>query len=172
MKESWRVNDILWGRLDGICQLVSLLLDPRTLERVWAVNSQFRSRIRKKFLDDSDQFRPAMDPRSFMPNCGEDIDRKLRALLIRVFGGTYTEGDRAELVAMLIRAAQNETLEQQFANSFAKKDFSSAEDYFLRGYKVASQGIRNLMTLGAVPIVAKGVLATLKALLGLKRKVN
>jgi hypothetical protein len=172
MKESWRVNDILWGRLDGTCQLVDLLLNPEAVERVWAANSQFRSKIREKFLDDSGQFRPAMEPRSFMPNCGEEVDSKLRSLLSRFFAGTYTENDRAEFVATLIRAAQNETLEQQFANSFAKKGFSSAEDYFLRGYKVASEGIRNLMTLSAVPIVAKGFLATVKALLGLKRKVN
>lgn len=172
MKESWRVNDILWGRLDGICQLVDLLLNPEAVERVWAANSHLRSKIREKFLDDSGQFRPAMEPRSFMPNCGEEVDTKLRALLIRFFAGTYTENDRAELVALLIRAAQSETLERQFANSFAKKDFSSAEDYFLRGYKVASQGIRDLMTLSALPIVAKGFLATLKALWGLKRKVN
>jgi hypothetical protein len=172
MKESWRVNDILWGRLDGTCQLVDLLLNSEAVERVWAANSNFRSKIRQKFLDDSGLFKPEMEPRSFMPNCGEEVDRKLRALLITFFAGTYTENDRAELVAMLIRAAQNETLEQQFANSFAKKDFSSAEDYFLRSYKVATEGIRNLMTLSAVPIVAKGFLATVKALFGLKRKVN
>ena len=89
-----------------------------------------------------------------------------------IMDGDYAENDRAEFVAMLIHAAQNETLEQQFANSFSKKEFSSAADYFLHGYKVASQGIRNLMTLSAVPIACKAFFATVKAILGLKRKVN
>jgi hypothetical protein len=172
MKESWRVNDMLWGRLDGTCQLIDLLLNPQAMDRVWAANSQFRGKIREKFLDDSGEFRAAMEPRRFMPNCGEQVDNRLRAVLTRFFDGDYTENDRAEFVAMLIRAAQNETLEQQFANSFSKKEFSSAEDYFLRGYKVASQGIRNLMTLSAVPVACKAFFATVKAILGLKRKVN
>ena len=33
-KRSWRVNDVLWGRLDGSGALVELLLDPARLRRV------------------------------------------------------------------------------------------------------------------------------------------
>ncbi len=35
-KRSWRSNDILWGRLDGACELVDLLLEPPRIEALFA----------------------------------------------------------------------------------------------------------------------------------------
>lgn len=34
-RRDWRANDILWGRLDGICQIVRSLLDASARERLW-----------------------------------------------------------------------------------------------------------------------------------------
>ncbi len=34
-RRDWRANDILWGRLDGICQIVRSLLDEKARERLW-----------------------------------------------------------------------------------------------------------------------------------------
>jgi len=34
LKRSWRSNDIMWGRLDGLCQLVETLLSPLRLLEV------------------------------------------------------------------------------------------------------------------------------------------
>lgn len=33
-KRSWRSNDILWGRLDGLCQITETLLEPERLKQV------------------------------------------------------------------------------------------------------------------------------------------
>ena len=33
-KRSWRSNDILWGRLDGLCQIVETLLTPDKLREI------------------------------------------------------------------------------------------------------------------------------------------
>ncbi len=34
-RRDWRTNDILWGRIDGICQIIRSLLDPGVQERLW-----------------------------------------------------------------------------------------------------------------------------------------
>lgn len=46
-KRSWRSNDILWGRLDGLCQIFSTLLTRERLVDL-AEDSRFRARVRDR----------------------------------------------------------------------------------------------------------------------------
>jgi patatin-related protein len=34
LKASWRANDIMWGRLDGVCQIIQCLVTPERLQRL------------------------------------------------------------------------------------------------------------------------------------------
>jgi patatin-related protein len=46
LKRSWRANDILWGRLDGACELVDVLLDKERMAEHLAVDGGARAALR------------------------------------------------------------------------------------------------------------------------------
>jgi predicted acylesterase/phospholipase RssA len=106
LKRSWRSNDILWGRLDGICRLVSTLLRPETLRHGLA-DPDARQALRALAA-------PAALRRMF-PNAGEDSRAELGGWLLDLAAGTEdafrdkTVRDRRQL---LIELAQLEVLHE------------------------------------------------------------
>jgi patatin-related protein len=74
-KRSWRANDILWGQLDGICELSESLL---TVERVKQIvgDDRWRARVRLRFFEGDagreqpPTFRKRLDPAMLFPHAG------------------------------------------------------------------------------------------------------
>ena len=126
-KRSWRANDILWGRLDGLSQLVETLLEHDRLKRV-VDDSVWRARIRDLlFRADSASpdrfvFESTMDPAALFPQAGKTtqslIGEWLRDLFVRddrrvaaIEGKQFTE-----MCGLLIEAAQLEVISEELPN--------------------------------------------------------
>ena len=121
-KRSWRSNDILWGRLDGLCQLVETLLSRKRIEKMVAsVNG--RQKLRQQFFsgnsgsDASTQFQESLEPAKLFPNAGnptqETISRWLQDLLSDDSNARQKALDPLrfdKMVTLLIEAAQLEVL--------------------------------------------------------------
>ncbi len=116
-KKSWRSNDILWGRLDTLCQLVECLITPERLERIlW--NDCHRNKIRNRFFPRENMLKPEIDLNSIFPHCGQksldNINSWLKGLFdnneqIRKAALVETES----IVDLLIEIAQLEVLYQE-----------------------------------------------------------
>ncbi|MDT5271056.1 MAG: hypothetical protein QOH49_3242 [Acidobacteriota bacterium] len=129
-KRSWRSNDILWGRLDSLCQLVETLLTPEKIERV--LNNELlleraRGRIfKQREGNDTDKDRnkdyaapgwdwvPAMRPSRLFPHAGQttqaDLEKWLIGLLL-VEGGKLDRQEFARTkLARIVEAAQLEVI--------------------------------------------------------------
>ena len=94
-KRSWRSNDILWGRLDSLCQLTETLLTPEKIERV--LDSELllhraRGRFFRRCECKNDPRRewhaapgldwvPAMHPARLFPHAGKATQQDLAAWL-------------------------------------------------------------------------------------------
>jgi predicted acylesterase/phospholipase RssA len=95
-KRSWRSNDILWGRLDGACELIDTLLD---CERVAALAAG------KEWVV------PPLDP--YLPELSAEQRTKLQAALQALTGETDPKNVEAKLVEvrkLLIESAHREIL--------------------------------------------------------------
>jgi len=77
-KRSWRSNDILWGRLDGLCQLVECLLPADRLRQV-VENETLRQSIRDRLCQDyaEKKWRPEFDPATLFPHAGKGSRERL-----------------------------------------------------------------------------------------------
>ena len=64
-RRDWRSNDILWGKVDGICQIIGSLLDKEAFERLLARKESLRGMM--------DQ----VDIHSSLPGCPEPIRMEL-----------------------------------------------------------------------------------------------
>lgn len=51
-RRDWRSNDILWGRIDGICQIVRSLLDEGVQDRLWQNRRHLPQAITTESLDE------------------------------------------------------------------------------------------------------------------------
>ncbi|MEA5113925.1 MAG: patatin-like protein [Geobacteraceae bacterium] len=108
-KKSWRANDILWGRLDGMSQLLETLLDPARM-RESLRDPEMRRRLRDRMVD-------SLDPVALFPCSGEKTWEDLRVW----FGKLFSTDDRnwqkaleepefGQMVRLVIEAAQLEAL--------------------------------------------------------------
>lgn len=74
LKRSWRSNDIMWGRLDGVCRIFDTLLTSKALEEslesVWV-----RDELRRELAGE-------LDPASLFPNAGKEIQGRMRAWML------------------------------------------------------------------------------------------
>ena len=115
LKKSWRSNDILWGRLDGICTLTETLLELTSFERTKAAALRLdklnraldeRPEGRRAFLG---QLFPSLNARIAKPDQDDPLG-KLSAFLER------PTVDRRELVELLIETAQLDALFEDLPN--------------------------------------------------------
>ncbi|HQR35627.1 MAG TPA: patatin-like protein [Blastocatellia bacterium] len=113
-KRSWRSNDILWGRLDGLCQIVETLLKEKALVSP--------KRFRQFFFKDGDLqngWEPEMEPERLFPNAGQQTHEKLRNWIEDLGAGNNDARDKsrvAEIVKLLIEAEQLEVLHVEVPN--------------------------------------------------------
>lgn len=86
-KRSWRSNDILWGRLDSLCQLVETLFNPERIRQVLGNRLQFE-RVRGRFFknapdgESQHEWVPAMRPERLFPNAGRATQHELEEWLV------------------------------------------------------------------------------------------
>jgi patatin-related protein len=120
LKRSWRSNDIMWGRLDGLCQIVETLLTPLRLRQV--IVSNMKIPLLKQITDDAylkDVFPHATDEER------TDIKNGLHQMLTEPLPA-YDENKPDEFVhaftekfgfdnflSRIVQAAQREILEQE-----------------------------------------------------------
>jgi patatin-related protein len=109
-KRSWRSNDILWGRIDGCCQLVEVLFDRERIRKVMS------SQERRQAIRASDSLRTV----KLFPHAGtgaqESLDRWVQCI------ASEDDSEREEALAntanleLLIEAAQLEIVAQDITN--------------------------------------------------------
>jgi patatin-related protein len=139
-KRSWRSNDILWGRLDSLCQIVETLLDPERIKSVLGNGAQF-ARVRGLFFAKTPpegenpapparaDWQPGMHPEELFGNAGETTQKELRDWLVRLLWRAAPRS-AAELAGLedlkgngfkvkmsrIIEAAQLEVLHEDLPN--------------------------------------------------------
>jgi hypothetical protein len=116
-KRSWRSNDILWGQLDGLCQLAETLLDPKRLKKIIDSDS-WRRRVRKRFFDSTGKACDALDLERLFPSASRDTREALDRWLSDLLG--EDKARRAEAleklpghVELLIEVGQLEVLRKE-----------------------------------------------------------
>jgi hypothetical protein len=114
-KRSWRSNDILWGRLDGLCQLVESLLQHDRLRQI-GQEPTLRARLRQRLEGD-------LDPARLFPQAGRPTQDDLRTWLAalcsdeaQVREAALQEKSFANSLEILIEAAQLEVLYEELPN--------------------------------------------------------
>jgi patatin-related protein len=139
-KRSWRSNDILWGRLDGACQLVEILLDANRLASRFGVPDETdvshradrrRARAvaaaREEFFDENGKFRVEMDPSTLFPKSGTATHKLLGDWLRDLLADTPADGSahplteerRQQVLSLLIEATQLEILGEEVPSVIA-----------------------------------------------------
>lgn len=125
-KRSWRSNDILWGRLDGCCQIIETLLVREKIEAL--LTGSGRERLRVFFSrtpEDEKNFDwiPAMSPEKMFPHAGEETHRILREWLEQMLSADANARQNAlgkevfdERLKLLIEASQLEILWEEVPN--------------------------------------------------------
>ena len=117
-KRSWRSNDILWGRLDGLCQIIETLLTARKLREI-AGTLAGRERLRGFFFDADGKWIPEMRSAWLFPNAGkktqEELERWIEDMLLEKKAheekpDPLADEVFAEQIKLLIEAAQLEIL--------------------------------------------------------------
>jgi patatin-related protein len=121
-KRSWRSNDILWGRLDSLCQLTETLLTPEKIERVLN-NPLLRERARARFFTDEagdapgtenkPPWRPSMHPEQLFPHAGKATQESLARWLVGLLCEKKPldrEDFNTKKIARLVEAGQLEIL--------------------------------------------------------------
>jgi patatin-related protein len=105
LKRSWRSNDIMWGRLDGVCQLIECFANPKRLSQVPAANIVAASRMRLK---------------SMFPNATAQqivaLQKQLQSVQAWAAGYDTNPEDRGNFESFLnnlVRMAQGEILEEE-----------------------------------------------------------
>jgi predicted acylesterase/phospholipase RssA len=116
-KRSWRSNDILWGRLDGVCQLVETLVQRDRLQEL-GDTEETRQRIADRLHTVS-----ALDPAQLFPHAGTKTQESLRVWLSDLFAIEATTRAAAlepktyaEKIELLIEATQLEVLAEELPN--------------------------------------------------------
>lgn len=108
-KRSWRSNDILWGRLDGLCQLVESLLTPERVREVLAT--------RRRPAELRDLVAGPLAPAVLFPKAGRPTQEELGRCLERLLSDDPDEREKAlapdefgRFVRLLVEAAQFEVI--------------------------------------------------------------
>ncbi|MBI4474825.1 MAG: patatin-like protein [Acidobacteria bacterium] len=109
-KRSWRSNDIMWGRLDAVCQLVETLFTEKRLREVLP-QEHLRERMRQQFFPNSTT---TLVQRLF-PHAGIRTQNDLNDWIILLTSNEW-QGALAvfgQMQELLIQAAQFEVLHEE-----------------------------------------------------------
>ncbi|SHE81669.1 patatin-related protein [Desulfacinum infernum DSM 9756] len=75
-RRDWRANDILWGRIDGICQIVRSLLDEGAQQRLWRNRWHLPDAITTESLDEHFQGCPLSQRKALLRSWRELLDTR------------------------------------------------------------------------------------------------
>ena len=125
-KRSWRSNDILWGRIDGTCQIVETLLSRERTAKIVNMDG-WRARLQQRFFEKPGTagteraFRSALDPIRLFPKAGlrtqKDLSQWLRQLLSdrkQDRDGALEPATFERHLTLMVEAAQLEILYEDF----------------------------------------------------------
>ena len=124
-KRSWRSNDILWGRLDGLCQLVETLLNRERMEQM-VENEHGRHKLRQRFFRSTSsagqqpEAHEALDPALLFPHAGRPTHEKCQRWLTDLLSDdpdarrNALDPERFDaMLTLIIEAAQLEALVEE-----------------------------------------------------------
>ena len=135
-KRSWRSNDILWGRLDGLCQIVETLL---ARERIGTIvhDDAWRAKLQRRFFAENGgerKFRPALDPVRLFPKAGVRTQEDLGAWLISLLSDDPADRENAlkadafeAKLNLIVEAAQLEIVNEDLPKVLADAIGEQAE---------------------------------------------
>ena len=121
-KQAWRSNDILWGRLDAVCELVERLLGRDWIEQALS-NDERREIIRARFFNPPPvgEWKNDLDPKYLFPKAGEKTQEDIRAWLEGLLSNdpdkrsaAFEEEKFQDILELLIEAAQLEIISKDF----------------------------------------------------------
>lgn len=122
-KKSWRSNDILWGRLDGLCQIFTAILSKKNMARVLR-DEGLRTKIQEQlfiFYPETNKiiWKDKFNPEKLFPHSGDRTHKILQDWLEQLFSttGPISENGLSSLLIdleamgeLIIAAAQLEIL--------------------------------------------------------------
>lgn len=119
-KRSWRANDILWGRLDSLCQLTESLLTEARIKEIIG-NPMLLERVRARFFQNPEEagrgkpvWVDAMRPARLFPHAGQPTQEVLVKWLEGLLWKAEPEFDAEDFnrtkIARIVEAAQLEVL--------------------------------------------------------------
>ncbi|MBX9609458.1 MAG: patatin-like protein [Gammaproteobacteria bacterium] len=114
-KRSWRANDILWGRMDGACQLIETLMDQERVTNVLATPG-VAAALKARIAAGGD-----LSPDKLFPRAPAAVRAKLDAWLASLIeagtlGTTLEEGAFDKGITALVEAAQCDFLGDEIGN--------------------------------------------------------
>ena len=123
-KRSWRSNDIMWGRLDGVCQLLECLVSVDRLRRV-GEDDDLRKVVRRRLQ--------TFDFNEVFPGAGDNARTRLAAWMFKLVDDDGTrraeacDKDFPGMRALLIEAAQRELLGEELRGIVTDAIFEQTE---------------------------------------------
>ncbi len=154
LKESWRSNDILFGRFDGACQLTELLLGENSKAK--NKSAAELAEIRASFFELDGSYKKGRGPADYFPHCDAAIlEPSFRAAI----GGCWTPA----VIQALIEAEQHEIFADE--NAGVCPAYGTLLDYLRTKYPVRNEGAKNLLRLASIPVALK--VSAAAALVGL-----
>jgi patatin-related protein len=126
-KRSWRSNDILWGRLDGACQLVEILMARDRIKSLMDKDGA-RSAIRVRLFergarDGAPSLGAIFDPKVLFARAGPDSQGQIASWLERLLSddaGARAEalepGEFERMTELLIEAEQLQIIGEELPN--------------------------------------------------------
>ncbi|HBD07596.1 MAG TPA: hypothetical protein DCZ69_04995, partial [Syntrophobacteraceae bacterium] len=133
-KRSWRSNDILWGRLDGRCQLLETLFAAKRI-RALVATPNGRERLRRRFFEQPatdggvPRWRQDLQPQTVFPHAGKKTQDRIKHWIEDLL---MEAGDHAgehipapdplaepvfnSILELIIEAAQLEVLAEEVPN--------------------------------------------------------
>jgi hypothetical protein len=120
LKASWRANDIMWGRLDGLCQLVECLVSPERIEALASSSrdERLRSTATKRVKPIYDWAQAHQTP--LFPGASEQLCSQLRKDIehLEEYAAKHIETHGkdsrfSDFISRLVEAAQAQILEEE-----------------------------------------------------------
>lgn len=147
-KKSWRANDILWGRLDGLCQLTEALLERTRVIEV--LNNDARRAVLQADIRPGGKLHPATLFPKALPKTQQELFAWFQGLVDNdpvIRGAASADREWEEHLDLLVEAAQMEFLGDELKNvledsvaeqmgwNLYRKTAGSLEDVDRRGAK-------------------------------------
>jgi hypothetical protein len=157
MKESWRANDILWGRLDAAAELIGLLFNRGAYRRVYGSRTRGHGRVAARVAED----RACAAANLFAKSDPRMMERVIEGL---------AQGDWSRRhIGLLVEAMQREIIAEEMKAEMPANDGTHplTPDEFFAAYRVPQEGWLSMVTPGTITVAARTAVALANMGLGL-----